>query len=343
MTVVALNIIRTALRILKSKPLFRNYYDSIIRYALFKYGLISNGDINIKCFDGSETQVDPQTFSSFIHSYLDGVISGIDCSGNALRTINGFLVPIDEFMLSSAVGIALRSGWAYDINNRYWFRDGVKFRHMHWPIIENFDLGQYGFMSVEGKVILDIGAFVGDSAIYFVLKGAKLVYAVEPLPSNYEEMLQNIELNNMNKKIIPMKLAISYNERKVRMPYSTDAYLRGSSINEMMKAPRGSYEYIDAMPLRELYEVLTIKPEVLKLDCEGCEFDVILNDYEFVRKFSEVVLEYHSYITGRSVNELLSMLSRDFKCSFVSEEFYRRYFSDYSRDELGMIHCIGTT
>jgi len=30
------------------------------------------------------------------------------------------------------------------------------------------------------------------------------------------------------------------------------------------------------------------------MDCEGCEYDVILNDYEHVRLFDEVYFEYHA-------------------------------------------------
>ncbi|WP_446752885.1 FkbM family methyltransferase [Vulcanisaeta sp. JCM 16161] len=340
---MVLRTIKVVLAILKSKPLFRNYYGSLFKYGLSRFGLVGVGDLAIRCFDGSEMRVDPRMFSSVIHLYLDGVINGIDCVKGAIKTVNGSLVPIDEFVLGSAVEVALRNGWGYDLNGRYWFKGGVRFRHMHWPIIETFDLGQYDFMNVDGRVVLDIGAFVGDTAIYFTMRGARLVHAVEPLPSNYEEMLQNITLNGLDNRVIPMKLLIGYGERRVSMPHSTDVNLRGGSVSEVLRVPHGGYEYVDVMPLRELYEALSIKPDVLKLDCEGCEFDVILNDYETIRRFNEIVFEYHSYITGRSVGELMSILSKDFRCSFVNDEFYRKYYSNFSRDELGMIHCVKAT
>ncbi len=31
-----------------------------------------------------------------------------------IKTVNGSLVPIDEFVLGSAVEVALRNGWGYD-------------------------------------------------------------------------------------------------------------------------------------------------------------------------------------------------------------------------------------
>ena len=50
----------------------------------------------------------------------------------------------------------------------------------------------------NGKPIIfwDVGANIGDSSIYFALKGAKKVIALEPLPANYEMAVKNIELNN---------------------------------------------------------------------------------------------------------------------------------------------------
>jgi len=63
---------------------------------------------------------------------------------------------------------------------------------------------------LKNKSVLDIGAFIGDSAIYFILKGAKKVYTIEPHPDAYNEMLENIKLNNMDEKIIPINIGINY-------------------------------------------------------------------------------------------------------------------------------------
>ena len=86
----------------------------------------------------------------------------------------------------------------------FWLKDGIKFRHMYWLIIEIFHYGVYGSLGVEGRVVVDVGAFVGDSAIYFALKGARKVIVIEPHPGAYAEMLENIKLNNLEGVIIPV-------------------------------------------------------------------------------------------------------------------------------------------
>ncbi|HDD64256.1 MAG TPA: hypothetical protein ENF53_03775 [Thermoprotei archaeon] len=40
----------------------------------------------------------------------------------------------------------------------------------------------YRFLDVKDKVVIDVGAWVGDSSVYFALKGAKKVIAMEPHP-----------------------------------------------------------------------------------------------------------------------------------------------------------------
>jgi len=48
-------------------------------------------------------------------------------------------------------------------------------------------------VDVKNKSVVDIGAFVGDTAIYFAIKGAEKVIAIEPHPGAYEELAENIE------------------------------------------------------------------------------------------------------------------------------------------------------
>jgi len=68
---------------------------------------------------------------------------------------------------------------------------------------------------------------------------------------------------------------------------------------------------------------------VLKMDCEGCEYGIILNDYVHVKLFDEIILEYHSNVGGKP-SELLKVLSRDYRCKIVKK--LGRNF--------GIIHCV---
>jgi predicted rRNA methylase YqxC with S4 and FtsJ domains len=44
---------------------------------------------------------------------------------------------------------------------------------MKCTIIEVFDFGEYRYLDVKNKVVVDVGATYGDSTMYFLLRGAK--------------------------------------------------------------------------------------------------------------------------------------------------------------------------
>ncbi|MBD4339849.1 FkbM family methyltransferase, partial [Xanthomonas citri pv. citri] len=56
--------------------------------------------------------------------------------------------------------------------------------------------------------IIDVGAYVGDSAIVMSRYTANKVYAFEPVHSNYELMLQTLKLNPEQNNIIPLNAAL---------------------------------------------------------------------------------------------------------------------------------------
>jgi hypothetical protein len=58
------------------------------------------------------------------------------------------------------------------------------------------------------------------------------------------------------------------------------------------------------------------------MDCEGCEFDVILNDYEHVRLFRELVFEYHPTLANKSLKDLLKVLGIDYRCDIRGDESF---------------------
>ena len=48
----------------------------------------------------------------------------------------------------------------------------------------------------NGKVMLDVGAGEGETALWAILKGTKKVFCVEPDKNAYETLLDNIKRNN---------------------------------------------------------------------------------------------------------------------------------------------------
>ena len=287
-------------RALASRYLFDNWFSLLIRYALTRLGF----NARLVARVGNCTlELSPEGFERFVGRFSRGFIKSIECVNGRLF-INGVEVNRIDDVIRDTKTYAKVLGWVYDPANGLWVRGNARFRHMYWPIIEIFHYGEYEPLGVEGRVVVDVGAFIGDSAIYFALKGAKRVIAIEPHPGAYAEMLDNIRLNNMENVIIPVNAGLASKSGKICIE-------NVDTSNCLNAAP--------AVTLSELISRFGIDPSdaVIKMDCEGCEFDIILNDYEHVKLFRELILEYHGNVVNKTVNDLLNMLSKDYRCNVI--------------------------
>jgi FkbM family methyltransferase len=311
--------------LLLSRKLFRNWLPAGIRYYLIKVGLLRVGGIEVVCRDGSKGLIPARAYGVLVNDYYDGYATDYNCVEGVATYMNKVRVPIEEARLRGSLGIAVKNGWVYDMVGRFWLRGNVRFRHMYRSIPDVFDYGEYEPLSVEGRVVVDVGAFVGDSAVYFALKGARRVIAIEPHPGAFSEMLDNIKLNNMEGVIVPVNAGLASRPGKICIEN-----VNTSNTFAIYHRPGDCSNAIPAVTLGELISRFGIDPNdaVLKMDCEGCEFDVILNDYEYVRLFRELIFEYHSYTVNRPVDDLLSMLSTDYKCEMRGN------------NKQGIMHCV---
>ena len=170
--------------------------------------------------------------------------------------------------------------------------------------------------------------------IYFIKRGAKEVIAVESHPGAYQELLENVKLNGVEDRVIPINADLA----------SKSAFLNirnvdiSSTVGTYHEPGEGS---IQAITLEELVKDFELEPSdtILKLGCEGCEFDVIINDYEHIRFFKEIYFEYHSDRIKIPLGALLSLLSKDFECKNKTEQYILRH-NKISEGELGLILCM---
>ncbi len=146
----------------------------------------------------------------------------------------------------------------------------------------------YGKFSPDGEVVIDVGAQNGDSAIYFVSKGAKHVYAYELSPAWYKIAVNNIKRNKIGNKVTVKNVGVAGHERKIIMDEKA-IYTDGLSRN----AKKGVL--INVTTLKGILESLKLENAFLKMDCEGCEYEAILNEKpEVLRRFKKIELEYHN-------------------------------------------------
>lgn len=158
----------------------------------------------------------------------------------------------------------------------------------------------HSILPVKNKIVLDIGANIADSSLYFAINGAHKVIAIEPFTKNCELARKNIEQNNFNETIILLQAAINKggegnNSINIDPNYlgnaagNSKSYKRGNNLQNLS----GGF----AIPAYTIENILTkfdVEDGVLHLDCEGCEYDIInYSPKNVIQKFSHMLVEYH--------------------------------------------------
>lgn len=155
-------------------------------------------------------------------------------------------------------------------------------------------------VDVNGKVVLDIGAYIGDSALYFLSKGAIKVVAVEPVPEHFEIL----KLNAEGRPIIAINAAVG-----CRIPYLPEMVGSPSyGVKEMKNNKNVVWLGVPVLRLTEL--VRMYNPEVVKIDCEGCEY-FIIDEIIKLREIGvkQVIIELHN--RPGKIQDILDVLKRE--------------------------------
>jgi hypothetical protein len=139
-------------------------------------------------------------------------------------------------------------------------RNDRELRMMLYHIYENFVNRQYEWLNAGGNLVVDIGASVGDTAIYFAANGAKHIYAYEPDASAYRSALDGIAMNRLDDKI-------TFENNACGSKHVT---------------------------LNDIVSKHSIRKGVLKIDCEGCEYGLFqVANEDTLKRFKRIIIEYH--------------------------------------------------
>lgn len=69
-------------------------------------------------------------------------------------------------------------------------------------------------------------------------------------------------------------------------------------------------ERVEVTTIDEIIKEYALEnPFLLKMDCEGCEFEIILNSN--LSMFKEIVFEYHTFLSGIKYNQLSDKLEKE--------------------------------
>jgi len=185
--------------------------------------------------------------------------------------------------------------------------------------------------NLEDKVIIEAGAFVGDTALYYASKDA-LVYSFEPEPNLYRKAIKNIELNpKLSKRIIVRNYAIG-KDGFINFPIGLGG--GGSAFSEGTK----NYHRVRSISISSILKEFEINdPFLLHLDIKGSEFEVIKD--RAISEFERVRIEYTTSIDEKKVGELKTLIKKLKNYGFKNIRIFKHNYGSYSIQDHGTIEA----
>lgn len=164
------------------------------------------------------------------------------------------------------------------------------------------------------KLVVDCGANIGCSAIYFnkILANSKIV-CIEPDIKNFELLKKN--LNKPQFEIINSAVASS----KINYSLTDDRNKRAIKIIEL---PNGDKETITLNEITQKYGKDNFINSIIKIDIEGFEKNLFEKNYMWVFQFDIIIIEIHDYL---------------FPKEKISENFFKLI---YKENETFSYECI---
>jgi FkbM family methyltransferase len=200
--------------------------------------------------------------------------------------------PIHAYHVS---GYAER-GWKYESSDdtvivpESEFGRSIRFRAAgHNGDLMGIASGELMGLDVREKTVLDVGTNIGDSAVYFALRGARRVIGLEPYPAVFALAQENVRLNDLESIIQLHRIGLSGQDGEVMLDSKTQ------STGRIRLEPSIRGERVKLMGIPSLIKTFRLEQgSVLKIDCEGCEYEALASvDESALSLFSQILIEYH--------------------------------------------------
>jgi FkbM family methyltransferase len=158
---------------------------------------------------------------------------------------------------------------------------------------------EYGHVQ-DHSIAVDVGANIGLFAMYAAWKGARKVYAYEPCAESFLCLQASVRANGLEDVIVAQQRVVA-DRAGEHLPFPkvsrvTNSVLVGGVPQSGRAAEReDEYELVESIDLAGILDAHGIEHiNLLKLDCEGSEYDILFTAPPSVlRSIDWLKLEYH--------------------------------------------------
>jgi FkbM family methyltransferase len=168
---------------------------------------------------------------------------------------------------------------------------------------------QYGLCKINEKdIVIDIGAHIGGFSLYASDRSKEgKIFSFEPFESTFQILKKNIETNN-KKNIIAYQKAVGKKSGKTKLYVSNTNYAENSVYKKT-----SSFVEVDMLTLGDIFKHNNLSHcDVIKLDCEGAEYDILFSSKKELKLVNQLIMEYHDptyfNVPNQTVDRLIKFL-----------------------------------
>jgi FkbM family methyltransferase len=134
--------------------------------------------------------------------------------------------------------------------------------------------------------VVDLGAHIGTftllaTNIILNTHGDGLIVSVEPASINYVALLNNVRLNNVEKYVYPVRVAVASRPGLAEIEWI------------------GMKERVKATTMQEIMDSVGLDSvDLVKIDIEGAELEVLTSNNDWLERVDSIVMEIHPQVYG---------------------------------------------
>ncbi|OAN48256.1 FkbM family methyltransferase [Chloroflexus islandicus] len=215
---------------------------------------------------------------------------------------NWYLLPLLA-LRKHRLRIRLRTGYTF------WVRSLMDVWIVKETVLDR-DYETYGRPIQDGWTVIDIGAGIGEFSIVTAKEHPNChVYAIEPFPESFALLQENLRLNAIG-NVTALQTAIGVQSGQMLLATIGEAVQH--SATKQATVIGSNTLAVPALSLEDIFQRYGIERcNFLKMDCEGCEFEVLLNANPVtLAQIDHLCLEYHNGCTAYAHTGLVQHLQR---------------------------------
>lgn len=150
-----------------------------------------------------------------------------------------------------------------------------------------------GYDIKPGDQVIDIGGHIGLFTVLAAKLGAN-VRTYEPVPENFDFLLQNIKENGVLDKVNAFNKAVTADGREVSLHTFFDDPKWNTGAARVLEEGKIGGLKAPSVKFDDVFREAGMKCDFLKLDCEGSEYEILYGGASDIFKLTKIIsMEFH--------------------------------------------------